>query len=148
MRLRYVMWILAMSIGVVFAPMSEADTITITKMSWVDVASKLVLTPSADTILVDSGGGYMEDALKIISFIEGRKVICTGRCVSAAAFVVVCSHWDNQGELWLHLTSSEDMNNWLYDHCDLPDLSLTTKDMFWYVEGNDLDKGYLRKWGE
>lgn len=154
MKLRFVIWLIVLTACVPLA--GQGKSITITKMDWVDVAGKLLMNPSADIVYVNSGGGNMDDAIKIIRLIGDRKVICKGQCVSAAAFVVVCGNheWENRGELWFHTPEyagggqSERVNQWLADNCDLPDLSKTTKNIGWSVRGNDLSDGTLREWNK
>lgn len=121
-------------------------------MLWQDTAAKIRANPNADIVYVSSGGGYMDHVIKIIKLIGDRKVICINQCVSAAAFVVVCGdhEWENRGQLLLHMPEDangeqdQPVNDWLEENCDLPDLSRTSLKLFWFVEGNDLNKGYFK----
>lgn len=152
MKLRFAIWLLALTACVPLV--GEADSITVTKISWVDVATKLMMNPSAEIVYIKSGGGNMDDAIKIISLIGDRKVICVDVCPSAAAFITVCGdhEWENRGELWFHTPEYEGggqsprVNKWIAENCDIPDLSRTTKNVGWSVFGNDLFTGRLRKW--
>jgi len=139
--------VLASGLGLVKT--AQAESVTLTSLSFTEMVGKVLTTRNVDTVYINirgGGGGPFAEAMRIIKLTKGMKVICVRKCVSSAAFIVMCrDDYEIRGEAWVHAPilpdtkeNSPDGLKWLAEHCPQMtlDLSVTKHNIGWKIRGN------------